>query len=260
MSDLLLVGRVGRVMTLTINNPEFMNALGPDIYAPALIAMKEAEENPEIGAIVLSGADGVFCAGGNLNRLKGNREKPKSVQKDGMQLLNGWVRAIRACPVPVIAAVEGAAAGAGFSIALACDLIVSSEEAVFSMSYVKVGLNPDGGGTAFLSRALPHQLAAEIVLEGGKVAPARLHAAGVINKLTPKGEAVDKAIAWATKLANGPREATARAKGLLEAGYGTVTNHLDLEVDAFVEALHHDEAGEGISAFLEKRKPNYHKN
>ncbi len=259
MSDLLLVDRVGRVMTLTINNTEFMNALGPDIYEPALAAMKQAEKDPAIGAIVLSGAEGVFCAGGNLNRLKGNREKPKSVQRDGMQLLNGWVRAIRSSPVPVIAAIEGAAAGAGFSVALACDLIVSAENAVFSMSYVKVGLNPDGGGTAFLSRAVPHQLAAEMVLEGGKVAPSRLYSAGVINKLTAPGKAVEEAMTWATRLANGPRQAIARAKGLLEVGYKSIDDHLELEVDAFVEALHHDEAGEGISAFLEKRKPNYHK-
>jgi enoyl-CoA hydratase/carnithine racemase len=258
MSNLLKVGRVGRVMTLTIDNPEFRNALGPDIYEPALAAMKEAENDPTIGAIVLSGAGGNFCAGGNLNRLKGNREKPKSVQHDGMQLLNGWVRAIRAAKVPVIAAVEGAAAGAGFSICLASDLIVSADNAVFTMAYVKVGLNPDGGGTAFLSRNLPHQLAMEMVLEGGKVAPSRLHAAGVVNKLTEPGKAVETAMDWATKLAQGPREAMARAKGLLETGYGSVSNHLDKEVDAFVEALHHDEAGEGISAFLAKRKPDYH--
>jgi len=259
MSDLLKVGRVGRVMTLTIDNPEFRNALGPDIYAPALAAMAEAEKDPGVGAIVLTGAGEHFCAGGNLNRLYGNRDKPMSVQTDGMQLLNGLVRAIRTSKVPVIAAVEGAAAGAGFAISLACDLIVASEKAVFTMAYVKVGLSPDGGGTAFLARNLPHQLALELALEGGKVAPARLYTAGVVNKLTEPGKALETAMAWATKLADGPREAMARAKGLIELGYGSVSDHLDKEVDVFVEALHHDEAGEGISAFLEKRKANYHK-
>jgi len=253
----LTVERQGRVLVLTIDNPDQRNALGPTIYQGGIDAFKMVAEDKDIGAVILTGRDGTFCAGGNLNRLNNNRAKPPSFQREAMTYMLDWVRAIRASEVPVIAAVEGAAAGAGCSIALACDLIVSAKDAVFALSYVKVGLNPDGGATHFLARALPQQLASEILLEGGKIAPERLHQAGVVNKVTGRGEAFEVALAWASKLSEGPRAAMGRAKSLLEAAYGDLSAHLDLEADAFVEALHHDEAGEGIGAFLEKRKPKF---
>ena len=152
----------------------------------------------------------------------------------------------------------GAAAGAGFSLALASDLIVSSEDAAFVMAYVKVALNPDGGGSYFLGRGLPHQLAAEIMLEGGKISPQRLHSLGVVNRVTPAGEALESAVAWATKLANGPTASMGRIKSLLEKAYpGSVMNHLNLEADYMNDAVFHPEAWEGIDAFLEKRKPDF---
>lgn len=250
--------REGRVLILTLDNPAQRNALGPGMYADGIEAFHQVAQDKSIGAVILTGRNGTFCAGGNLNRLQENRKKPKEFQREAMSALLNWVRAIRSCEVPVIAAIEGAAAGAGCSIALSCDLIVSAEDAVFALSYVKVGLNPDGGATTFLARALPQQLAAEILFEGGKITPQRLHQVGVVNRLTPPGQALDEAVVWADKLANGPRAAMGRAKRLLDAAYGDdLTGQLDREADAFVDALHHDEAGEGIAAFLEKRKPKF---
>jgi len=253
----LTVEREGDVLILTLDNPTQRNALGPGIYDGGIEAFKTVAEDQSIGAVILTGRDGTFCAGGNLNRLKNNRTKSPEFQREAMNALLDWVKAIRQSEVPVIAAVEGAAAGAGCSVALACDLIVAAEDAVFALSYVKVGLNPDGGATDFLARALPQQLASEILFEGGKIAPERLHQAGVVNRLVGHGEALDVALAWGQKLAKGPRAAMGRAKRLLEEVYGDLPAQLDKEADAFVEALHHDEAGEGISAFLEKRKPQF---
>ncbi len=248
--------RHGRVLQLTLNAPGLRNAVGPEINAGLIAALEEAGADPGTGAVVLTGADGVFCAGGNLNRLRANREQPPEVQAESVALLNRAVTAVRACPRPVIAAVEGAAAGAGFSLALGSDLVVAAEDASFIMSHVKVGLNADGGGTAFLARALPPQLAAEILFEGGRMSAQRLHALGVVNRVVAPGRALAEALDWAARLAEGPPAALARAKVLLERAWSTpLADQMAAEAAAMVEAVHHAEAGEGIAAFLERRRP-----
>src|SRR3954453_6602655 len=188
-------------LVLTLSNPGARNALHPDMYAAGIEALDSVERDPSIRAVVLTGADNFFCAGGNLNRLLENRGKDKSVQADSIDNLHGWVEAIRDCPKPVIAAVDGAAAGAGFSLALACDMIVAGASAKFVMAYVKVALTPDAGGSWFLMQALPRQLATEILIEGKAVDAARLHSLGLVNRLVPDGSARDAALAWADELA-----------------------------------------------------------
>ena len=159
----LLASRRDATLILTLSNPGAKNALHPDMYAAGIEALSTAERDPEIRAVVLTGAGDVFCAGGNLNRLLENRAKSPSVQAESIDQLHGWIEALRDCTKPVIAAVEGPAAGAGFSLALACDLIVAARSAKFVMAYVKVGLTPDGGASWFLSQALPRQLALDEV-------------------------------------------------------------------------------------------------
>ena len=121
----LLASRRDATLILTLSNPGAKNALHPDMYAAGIEALSTAERDPDIRAVVLTGAGDVFCAGGNLNRLLENRAKPPSVQAESIDQLHSWIEAIRDCNKPVIAAVEGPAAGAGFSLALACDLIVA---------------------------------------------------------------------------------------------------------------------------------------
>lgn len=245
-------------LTLTLSNPGSRNALHPDMYAAAIEALSTAERDPSIRAVVLTGADRFFCSGGNLNRPLENQGKDRSEQTASIDSLHGWIEAIRDCPKPVIAAVDGAAVGAGFSLALACDLIVAGASAKFAMTYVKLGLTPDGGGSWFLARALPRQLATEILIEGKPVLAPRLHELGVINKLVPDGEALDAALLWAEELAALSPNAVERIKSLtLEAQTNTLPQHFDAEKRHFVESLHHRDAQEGIAAFFEKRKPNY---
>lgn len=245
-------------LVLKLSNPGAKNALHPDMYAAGIEALNTAERDTSVRAIVLTGADNFFCAGGNLNRLLENRAKDPSVQAESIDLLGEWISAIRASSKPVIAAVEGAAAGAGFSLALACDLIVSADDARFVMSYARVGLTPDGGGSWFLTRALPRALASEILLEAKPIGAVRLHDVGVVNRLTRRGTALDSAVAWADDLGSMSPKALARIKSLIAAaGVQPLAAHLDAERDSFVDALHHGDALEGISAFLEKRQPNY---
>ena len=245
-------------LVLTLSNPGARNALHPDMYAAGIEAMNTAERDASIGAIVITGADQFFCAGGNLNRLLENRAKDPSVQAQSIDLLGEWIAALQASSKPVIAAVEGAAAGAGFSLALACDLIVAADDAKFVMSYARVGLTPDGGGSWFVARALPRQIATEVLLEGKPIGAVRLHQLGVVNRLAKPGAVRSTALAWADDLGKISPNSKARIKGLIAAaGSQSLAEHLVAERDSFVASLHHRDGLEGITAFLEKRPPVY---
>ena len=258
MSAELKASRRDATLVLTLSHPGARNALHPDMAAAAIETLSTAERDDSVRVVVLTGADNFFCAGGNLNRLRENRGKDKSVQADSIDSLHGWIEAIRACPKPVIAAVEGAAAGAGFSLALACDLIVAGASAKFVMAYVRVGLTPDGGGSWFLTKALPRQLAAEILLEGKPILAPRLHDLGLVNRVVPDGGALDAAMTWADALADLSPNAVERIKSLInDAQVNSLSRHFEAEKYSFVDSLHHRDAQEGISAFLEKRKPHY---
>src|SRR6185503_2018008 len=137
--------------------------------------------SPEVRSVVIVGEGATFCAGGNLQRLQANRQQPPEVQAQTIEGLNSWIEAIRTFPKPVIAAVEGAAAGAGFSLALACDLIIAADDAVFVMAYSNIALSPDGGASWSLSQALPRQLVSELLLCGERIAACRLHELALVN-------------------------------------------------------------------------------
>ena len=258
MSAELKASRRNGTLILTLSNPGARNALHPDMYAAAIETLATADRDDTVRAVVLTGADHFFCAGGNLNRLLENRAKPKSEQAESIDNLHRWIEALRDCPKPVIAAVDGAAAGAGFSLALACDLIVAGSSAKFVMAYVKVGLTPDGGGSWFLSQALPRQLATEMIIEGKPVLAPRLHQLGLVNRVVADGTALDEALAWADELAQLSPNAVERIKTLIgEAQHNTLPEHFEAEKESFVESLHHRDAHEGINAFLNKRAPVY---
>lgn len=250
----LLCERRDSALLLTISNPGARNALGPEIYEPAIAAFATAGSDATIRTVVLTGADGVFCAGGNLNRLLENRSKPPQVQSDSIDGLIRFTRLITDCTKPVIAAVEGSAAGAGMSLAMACDLITAGRSAKFVMAYVKVGLSPDGGGSWFATRALAKQSAAELMLEGGAWGAERLHALGVVNSLVDDGQALTAALGHAKRIALLSPHAVARIKRLIaHAADVPLGDQMLAERESFVACLHHDDGGEAVSAFLEKR-------
>lgn len=258
MAARLLEERRGAVQVLRISNPGARNALHPDVYSAGIDAFQRATDDARVRAVVLAGDGEHFCAGGNLNRLRENRSKDRSLQAASIDLLHRWVLAIRDCPKPVIAAVEGAAAGAGFSLVLACDLVVAAGDARFAMSYVRIGLTPDGGSSWFLGTRLPYPLAYEWLAGGEPIAATRLHAAGLVNELVEPGRALESAAARAERLAHGPAFALARIKSLLSAdARDELVRRQQRERDAFVAALFHDDAAEGITAFLEKRAPRF---
>jgi enoyl-CoA hydratase/carnithine racemase len=250
--------RSGQTLVLTIANLEHRNALGPEIYAAGLSALSMASTDAGIRSIVITGAGGVFSAGGNLQRLQANRTQAPEVQGQSIEGLHQWIKSIAHCPKPVIAAVEGAAAGAGFSLALACDLLVTADDAVMVMAYSSVALSPDGGGTWSLAQALPRQLVTELLMCGNRISTRRLQELGVVNQVGPSGTALQMAMALAETLNGRAPNAMASAKTLTRQAYAQDLNQqLDQERDHFVNNLHHANAGIGITAFLNKTTPRY---
>jgi enoyl-CoA hydratase/carnithine racemase len=245
-------------MVLTLSNPEFRNAIGPEMYAAGVEALGVAESSPDVRSVVIAGEGAWFSAGGNLQRLLGNRQRPPEVQVQSIEGLHSWIEAIRTFPKPVIAAVEGAAAGAGFSLALACDLIVAADDAFFVMAYSSVGLSPDGGATWHLAQTLPRQLATELLMAGERIGAPRLHELGLVNRLAPRGGALDVALVLAEQLNVRAPNVLASLKDLInEAPGATLSRQLASERDHFVRNLHHPNAGTGINAFLSKQRPEY---
>jgi enoyl-CoA hydratase/carnithine racemase len=247
-----------QTLVLTLSNPGMRNAMGPDIYSAGIEALGAAETNPAVRSVVITGEGGTFSAGGNLHRLLANREQDPSVQDASIEGLHNWMETIRTYPKPVIAAVEGAAAGAGFSLALMCDFVVAASDSFFVMAYSNIALSPDGGGTWSLARSVPRQLATELLMLGERINAERLHQLGVVNKLCEPGQALGTALTMASLLNQKARNALASIKELInEADAASFHHQLTLERDHFVKNLHHVNAGIGISAFLNKEKPRY---
>jgi enoyl-CoA hydratase/carnithine racemase len=248
----------GGTLILTLSNPETKNTLSPEIYAAGIEALNAAENNPEIRSVVITGEGSTFCAGGNLQRLQANRRGSPEVQAQSIEGLHNWMDSIRTYPKPVIAAVEGVAAGAGFSLVLACDFVVAASNSVFVMSYVNVALSPDGGGSWALARALPRALANELLMLGDRLGAERLQHLGLVNRVCAPGSALAESLRLAAQLNTRAPNALASIKELVN---DAATNPLNLQLaserDHFVRNLHHVNGAEGMEAFLQKRAPQY---
>ena len=258
MSEPLLQRREGAVLVLSNNNPAARNALSPAFYAALTQALAAAQDDPSVGAIVLTGEGGHFCSGGDLRQLAKRRELPMDERRAKLEGLHDLIRTVRDCRKPVIAAVEGAAAGAGLSLALACDMLVAAKNAVFSVAYVKVGLTPDGGATAFLAEFVSRQVLTELCLTGERIAGERLHALGAVNRLAEPGQALAQALVLASQVAAGPERAMARIKTLCRHAHAnTLEDQLEWEARFMVQSQETEESREGMGAFLEKRPADF---
>ncbi|MGH1414973.1 MAG: oxepin-CoA hydrolase, alternative type [Pelagimonas sp.] len=246
-----------RGLALIVHNTSAKRgAITPELYQSVSDAIDMASA-PDIRCIILTGG-AFFCAGGDLRVLATRAALAPDARRSKVEILHGVIRAMAKSPVPIIAAIEGGAAGAGVSLTLACDLIVASEGAEFTAAYVKAGLTPDGGLTHALSRLLPRQMAMEACLLGRPIPARHLADHGVINQLTPQGQALDGALALAQELAQGPAQAQARIRHLITYASDTsLLDQLDREAEFMVDAQAGPEAAEGISAFTEKRKAEF---
>ena len=258
MSQVLVTRREGAVLVLSNNNVAARNALSFEFYTAVTDALRDAARDASVGAIVLTGEGGHFCSGGDLRQLAKRRELSVQERRVRLEGLHDLIRAVRDCPKPVIAAVEGAAAGAGLSLAMACDMLVAAKDAKFTVAYVKVGLTPDGGATAFLAEFVSRQVLTELCLIGAPISGERMHALGAVNRLVESGHALSMAVELAAEISVGPQNAMSRIKHLCRhAMRNSLDEQLELEAQSMVEAMGGDESKEGIDAFLNKRSPNY---
>lgn len=258
MSSQMLTERRGAALILTLSEPATRNALSPQACAAGIEAVGGAEADPEIRAIVLRGEGAHFCSGGNVQRLAGVREGEPAAQAQSMERFHGLIEALRTCPKPVIAAVEGFAAGGGAALALACDLIVAAEDARFILSYGKIGLSPDGGSSYHLGRLLPRGQALKMLWLPEVMSAREWQQQGLVQMLSDSGRALDQALALAERLAAMAPNALASAKELVNAAPDReLREQLDAERDHFVRNLFHRNAGEGLQAFIGKRPPRF---
>jgi enoyl-CoA hydratase/carnithine racemase len=236
MSAELKASRHDTSLILTLSNPAARNALHPDMYAAVIEALSTAERDDTVRTVILTGANKVFCCGGSLDTQPPSRIADLVLKADSTDHLHHWVEAIRDCTKPVIAAIEAEATGAGFSLALACDLIVAGASVKFAAEQRENGRMPYGGCTWFLGRALPHQLATEIMLGGKNISASRLQQGGLVNRVVTDGTVLDAALAWADELAALPPNAMEHVKLLLrDAAGNSLSQHLHAEKQNLLE-------------------------
>jgi 2-(1,2-epoxy-1,2-dihydrophenyl)acetyl-CoA isomerase len=250
------------VATLTLNRPDKLNALNTDLTVEFNETLGRIGTDKNIHAVVLTGAGRAFCAGGDLSEIwKGRQENNvadlEPLLRAGMQA----VLKIRTMRQPVIAAINGAAAGAGMNIALAADIRFASEAAVFGQNFAKVGLFPDYGGTFFLPQLIGPAKAAEMFYTGDMIDAKTALQMGLVNRLVPADQLQVEAKAFALNIAHGPRTASRALKQVLFGNQrAELTKALQYEVEEQMKCFASEDCAEGLRAFFEKRKPKFQGN
>ncbi len=249
----LLISKENSILSLTLNRPESLNAFSPDMILGLTNSFKEAQTDPEVKVIVLSGAGRSFSAGGDVKTM-GDRTATHAYDHIGR--LNELILTMRNTEKPIIAAVHGFAAGAGFNLALACDLIIAAEDSKFALSFSKVGLISDGGGAYFLPRLVGPHLAKQFFFSGDPIPAKRMHQLGVVNELVPSDQLREEALKLATKLSFGPGRAMGMMKKLVDHSLtATLDEMLEQERITQTMMIATEDHQEGVAAFKEKRRP-----
>lgn len=246
----------GAVATVTLNRPDKLNALDLAMREELAECFARLRFDDAVRAIVVTGAGRAFCSGADVGRMGGDdlATRRHHMQKGG----HAFIRALHAIEKPTIAAVRGPAVGVGWSIALACDLVVASKTARFSQIFRRIGLAPDGGACWFLARRLGMPKAKELVFTGRFVEAEEALAIGLVNYVVEDDELMPKTAALAAEMADGPTFALGLAKKLFNAALGpSLEDFLDME--SLVQPQLHQtaDAAEGVAAFREKRKANF---
>ena len=258
MSDVVQGTRSGGVATIRMNRPERMNAYNVEMGEALLAEVSAAAEDPSVRCMVLTGTGKAFSAGGDVELFAAfGEEGPAKFM--GLAIgLHALIATLRRAPKPVVAAVNGVAAGAGFSMALACDVAVAASSARFTLGYQNIGLSPDGGMTFFLARAVGAQRAMEMTLFSRVLPAARAAEWGLVQEIFPDAEFAAGVDALAERLASGPTLAYARAKELYNRALSQpLEAQLEEERQNISRCAGSRDFREGIRAFLEKRPARF---
>jgi 2-(1,2-epoxy-1,2-dihydrophenyl)acetyl-CoA isomerase len=256
----LLVEKTGPVTVITLNRPDKLNSFNDELTFKLQDALKEAEKDGNCRAIVITGAGRGFCAGQDLQSRSISHESGQrpSLGDSIRRRYNPIVTKIRRMEKPIIAAVNGVAAGAGASVALACDFRIVTEDSSFIQSFTKVGLIPDSGATFILPRLLGYTKALELMYSADKLTAQEAMDLGIVNKMVPMAELMKEALLLANKLASGPSKAFGLTKRAVNrAIFPDLEELLEYEASLQEIAGRSDDFQEGVKAFIEKRTPVY---
>jgi 2-(1,2-epoxy-1,2-dihydrophenyl)acetyl-CoA isomerase len=259
VSDVLLTQDTNGVRLLTLNRPDSFNSLNVELKQQLIAALREAAADDAVRAVVVTGAGKSFCTGQDLKEhvalLQANDPTPLRTVEEHY---NPMIRAVATMPKPVIAAVNGTAAGAGASLSYACDLRVASADAKFLMAFANVGLSADSGVSWTLPRLIGYGRAMEMLLLAEPVEAQEALRVGMVNRVVDVGHATEAAIELATRMAAGPTSAYARIKEtMLAAAAEGLDEALAVEAGAQAEAGRTADHQEAVAAFVAKRPPNF---
>ena len=254
MADVVLTTRDGAVLTITLNRPEVYNAINREMHEGLAAALEQAAD-PAVRAVVLTGAGRGFCSGQDLREFQ---ELPGGVREALEQTYHPNVRAMRALEKPVIAAINGPCAGAGLSLACACDVRIASSEASFVPGFIGIGLVPDAGSTWFIHRLLGFSRAFEWMVSNRRLSAAEAFVWGLVSEDIPAERFGKRAAELAEWYAERPTRAVAMTKQLFEHAFtATLEDQLELEAALQQAATETEDFPEGVQAFLEKRLPSF---
>ncbi len=258
MSEEVLERRDGGVLWITLNRPDVKNAISPDQRNRVVDLLEQAGGDSETRCVVLTGSGGSFCSGADLRASRSADAPPVSVSQTIREGAQRLISAILDCPKPVIAAVDGVAAGIGAHIAFACDLVIASNEARFIEVFMRRALVPDGGGAYLLIRLIGPQRAKELVFFGDTVSAKDAHDLGLVNRVVLQSDLESTAAEWAGRLAKGPTATLALAKKLLNIAHDIDRSAaFDQEALAQEENMKTEDAQEGVKSFVERREPDF---
>lgn len=255
----VLSEREGAVLTLTMNRPDRLNALNTELATSLLAAIRGAAVDASIRCIVITGAGRAFCAGGDLLLIADARKRNAAADLEGLlRAGHELALAICDCPQPVLASVNGPAAGAGMNVALACDLRIAADSAMFGQNFAKIGLFPDFGGTYLLTRLVGPARAAELFYTGDIIPAAEAHRIGAVNRLAAADKLAEETRAWAQRLAAAPPLAARAVKQVLaQRDRAELARAMEFEVEQQVRCFASRDCVEGLMAFFEKRAPRF---
>ncbi|MEU9475546.1 enoyl-CoA hydratase-related protein [Streptomyces sp. NPDC048191] len=254
----LQADRNGKVTHLTLNRPESLNALTPDLRDRLIDLLGRASADPDVRAVVLTGTGRGFCAGADLRGGAGGDRVTGDVARTLRQGAQRLIAAVLDCEKPVIAAVNGTAAGLGAHLAFACDLVLAAESARFIEVFVRRGLVPDAAGAYLLPRLLGPQRAKELMFFGDALPAADAARLGLVNRVVPDADLEKTARAWATRLACGPTRSLALTKHLVNTSLDT-DRATAFAAEAWAQEINMrtEDAQEGLRAFVERREAGF---
>lgn len=246
------------VAHITLNRPDAANAMSSDTARELMHAALRCDEDPAVRAVLITAAGRTFCAGGDLRSFAAEGDNLPFHLKEMTTYLHAAVSRLARMDAPVIAAVQGAAAGAGMSLVCATDIVLAAESARFTLAYTRVGLAPDGSSTYSLTRLVGLRRALELALTNRILSAKEALDWGLVTRVVPDAELQAEAEALARQLAAGPTRALGAAKRLLRDGSTeTLETQMELEARAIADMARSPDAREGIGAFLEKREPKF---